>query len=154
MKEVKLFDLGPLVLGRYRDLFSKFYAEDRRLAMRRLAAGTGFGILALGAFYGMYLLVAERAARGEISLGDMTLYLVVFRQGQSAFQGILTAVGAMYEDALYMSNLFAFLAIPTSGERARIDPPASGAARQPAPHRLRGRLLPLPVPSRSGRCAT
>ena len=124
VKEVKLFDLGPLVLGRYRDLFSKFYDEDRRLAVRRLAAGTGFGILALGAFYGMYLLVATRAARGEISLGDMTLYLVVFRQGQSAFQGILSAVGAMYEDALYMSNLFAFLAIPTTGERARNEPPA------------------------------
>ena len=125
VKEVKLFDLGPLVLGRYRELFRKFYGEDRRLAVRRLAAGTTFGLLALTAFYGMYLLVAGRAARGEISLGDMTLYLVAFRQGQSAFQGILTAVGAMYEDSLYMSNLFAFLLIPTGGERSRVDPPAS-----------------------------
>ena len=133
VKEVKLFDLGPLVLGRYRDLFSKFYAEDRRLAVRRLLAGTAFGILALGAFYGMYLLVADRAARGEISLGDMTLYLVVFRQGQSAFQGILSAVGAMYEDALYMSNLFAFLAIPTSGEAARVDPPSTAPRGAPLP---------------------
>ena len=133
VKEVKLFDLGPLILGRYRDLFSKFYAEDRRLAMRRLAAGTGFGILALGAFYGMYLLVADRAARGEISLGDMTLYLVVFRQGQSAFQGILSAVGSMYEDALYMSNLFAFLSISTTGEKARIVPPITVARGSPLP---------------------
>jgi ATP-binding cassette subfamily B protein len=125
VKEVKLYDLGPLVLGRYRELFRKFYGEDRRLAVRRLLFGASFGLLALAAFYGMYLLVAGRAARGEISLGDMTLYLVVFRQGQSAFQGILTAVGAMYEDSLYMSNLFAFLLIPTRGERARIDPPAS-----------------------------
>jgi ATP-binding cassette, subfamily B, bacterial len=124
VKEVKLFDLGPLVLGRYRELFRKFYGEDRRLAVRRLAFGASFGLLALAAFYGMYLLVAGRAARGEISLGDMTLYLVAFRQGQSAFQGILTAVGAMYEDSLYMSNLFAFLLIPTGGERARVDPPA------------------------------
>ncbi len=131
VKEVKLFGLGPLVLGRYRGLFAKFYAEDRRLAIRRLVAGSVFGVLALAAFYGMYLLVAGRAARGEISLGDMTLYLVVFRQGQSAFQGILTAVGAMYEDALYMSNLFAFLAIPTTGEKARVDPPAAVARGSP-----------------------
>ena len=125
VKEVKLYDLGPLVLSRYRELFRKFYGEDRRLAVRRLAFGAAFGLLALAAFYGMYVLVAARAARGEISLGDMTLYLVVFRQGQSAFQGILTSVGAMYEDSLYMSNLFAFLAIPTGGERARVDPPAT-----------------------------
>jgi ATP-binding cassette subfamily B protein len=61
----------------------------------------------------------------------MTLYLVAFRQGQSAFQGILTAVGAMYEDSLYMSNLFAFLLIPTGGERARVDPPASAPRGRP-----------------------
>ncbi len=123
VKEVKLFDLGPLVLSRYRALYGKFYDEDRRLAVRRLALGVAFGLVALGAFYAMYLLVAGRAARGEISLGDMTLYLVVFRQGQSAFQGILSSVGALYEDSLYMSNLFAFLLLPTAGERARANPP-------------------------------
>ena len=125
VKEVKLFDLGPLVLGRYRELFGRFYAEDRRLALRRLASGVAFGLLSLGAFYAMYLLVAGRAARGEITLGDMTLYLVVFRQGQGAFQGILGAVGTLYEDSLYMSNLFAFLAIPAGGDRSRATPPAA-----------------------------
>jgi ATP-binding cassette, subfamily B, bacterial len=43
----------------------------------------------------------------------MTLYIVAFRQGQQAFQSILTAIGGMYEDNLYMSNLFEYLAIPT-----------------------------------------
>ncbi|HQR30244.1 MAG TPA: ABC transporter ATP-binding protein [Anaeromyxobacteraceae bacterium] len=125
VKEVKLFDLGPLVLGRYRELFGRFYAEDRSLALRRLASGVAFGLLSLAAFYAMYLLVAGRAARGEITLGDMTLYLVVFRQGQGAFQGILGAVGTLYEDSLYMSNLFAFLAIEAGGERPRSSPPAA-----------------------------
>jgi len=123
VKEVKLFDLGPLVLSRYRELFRKFFDEDRRLAFRRLAYGIAFGLLSLAAFYGMYVLVAGRAARGEITVGDMTLYLVVFRQGQSSFQGILTSIGAMYEDSLYMSNLFAYLAIPTLGEAPRAVPP-------------------------------
>jgi len=122
VKEVKLFDLGPTVLSRYRELFRKFFEEDRQLAFRRLGYGIGFGLLALVAFYGMYVLVAGRAARGEITVGDMTLYLVVFRQGQSSFQGILTSVGAMYEDSLYMSNLFAYLAIPTAGEAPRAIP--------------------------------
>ena len=33
VKEVKLFGLGPLILGRYRALFAKFLAEDRKLAL-------------------------------------------------------------------------------------------------------------------------
>lgn len=123
VKEVKLFDLGELFLGRFRALFQKFFAEDTRLARRRMLWGTGLGFLSLAAFYACYGWVAGRAARAEISLGDMSLYLVVFRQGQSAFLGILTAIGAMYEDALFMSNLFTFLAIPTTAERARVEPP-------------------------------
>ena len=137
-KEVKLFGLGPLVLERYRALHASFYAEDRRLALRRLGSGVAFGLLALLAFYGMYLLVAGRAASGEITLGDMTLYLVVFRQGQSAFQGILTAVGAMYEDSLYMSNLFAFLSISTDSGRARCEPPATVPRGAPLPIAFEG----------------
>ena len=131
VKEVKLFNLGPVVLSRYRELFRRFYEEDRALSIRRLAYGIAFGLFALAAFYGMYLVVAGRAARGEITVGDMTLYLVVFRQGQSAFQGILTSVGAMYEDSLYMSNLFAYLAIPTLGEAPRVRPPLSAPTGQP-----------------------
>jgi ATP-binding cassette subfamily B protein len=119
VKEVKLFGLGPLVLGRYRALFTKFYEEDRRLAIRRMAYGVLFGLVSLAAFYGMYVLVAGRAARAELSLGDLTLYLSVFRQGQTAVQNVLSAIGAMYEDSLYMTNLFAYLSIPTVGERPR-----------------------------------
>ncbi|MCK6552157.1 ABC transporter ATP-binding protein/permease [Myxococcota bacterium] len=125
VKEVKLFDLGDLVLGRFRALYAKFFAEDRRLARKRLGWGLGLGIVSLAAFYGCYLWVAGRAASNEISLGDMTLYLVVFRQGQAAFQGVLVSIGSMYESALFMSNLFTYLGIPSKGEVARIAPPAT-----------------------------
>ncbi len=122
VKEVKLFDLGALVLERYRRLFRKFFQEDRGLAVKRMAYGFGLGLLSLAAFYGCYAVVAGRAARAEITLGDMTLYLTVFRQGQSAFQTILSAIGSMYENALFMSDLFVYFAIPTGGERPRILP--------------------------------
>src|SRR6185503_19294702 len=39
VKEVKLFGLGPLVLGRYRTLFEKFFNEDRALAVKRMGWG-------------------------------------------------------------------------------------------------------------------
>jgi ATP-binding cassette subfamily B protein len=131
VKEVKLFGLGPLVLGRYRALFTKFFDEDRLLAWARLRAGLAFGALSLAAFYGMYALMAGRAARAEITLGDLALYIAVFRQGQGAIQALLQAVGGLYEDALFMSNLFDYLAIPTGAEAARVSPPRSPPRGRP-----------------------
>ena len=119
VKEVKLFGLAPLVLSRYRALFTKFYAEDRALALRKGAAGMALGLVSLGAFYGAYAFMAVRAALGAITLGDLTLYLSVFRQGQSSIQSALASVGALYEDGLFMSNLFAYLDIGTGGEAPR-----------------------------------
>ncbi|ACG73210.1 ABC transporter-related protein [Anaeromyxobacter sp. K] len=137
VKEVKLFGLGPLVLGRYRALFRKFFEEDRRIAIRRMRAGVAFGLVSLAAFYGMYALMAGRAAQGAITLGDLTLYIAVFRQGQGAVQAILSAMGGMYEDALFMSNLFAFLGIPTGGEAARVRPALSPPRGRPGALELR-----------------
>jgi ATP-binding cassette subfamily B protein len=123
-KEVKLFGLGPMLLGRYRKLAETFYAEDRALARRRALWAYLLSLLATGAFYGTYAVMAVAAAMGRLSLGDMTLYIVAFRQGQQAFQSILTAIGGMFEDNLYMSNLYKYLAIPTSDQK-QLAPPAA-----------------------------
>jgi ATP-binding cassette subfamily B protein len=108
-KEVKLFGLGALFLGRYRDLGETFYREDTGLAVRRARWAYALSLLATGAFYACYAAMAIAAARGALSLGEMTLAMVSFRQGQQAFQSLLGAFGGMYEDNLYMSNLFLYL---------------------------------------------
>ena len=50
----------------------------------------------------------------RITLGQMTMYLMLFRQGQSAVSAILSAIGGMYEDNLYLSTLYEYLETPTS----------------------------------------
>lgn len=108
-KEVKLFDLGPVFLGRYRDIFHDLYAEDRSLALRRGSWGFALGLLSTVAFYGAYAWIALETIARRITLGDMTMYLLVFKQGQSALASILTSLGGMYEDTLYLSNLSEYL---------------------------------------------
>lgn len=131
-KEVKLFGLGHLLLDRYRTLGEMFYREDQALSRRRAVWAYSLSLLGTGAFYACYLFVALGAAQGRISLGDMTLYLLAFRQGQLAFQSCLGAIGSMYENNLYMSNLFQFLAISVDAPT----PPAlaeAGGATSPQP---------------------
>jgi ATP-binding cassette subfamily B protein len=111
-KEVKLFQLGPRLLARYRDIFSRLYREDRDLTLRRDAWGLGLGLLGTVALYGGYGWIAIETVAGMMTLGQMTMYLMLFRQGQSAVSAALSAVGGMYEDNLYLSNLFEFLEQP------------------------------------------
>jgi ATP-binding cassette subfamily B protein len=125
-KEVKLFGLGSLLLGRYKALAERFYAEDASLATRRTVWGFLLSLVSTVVFYGCYAIIVLGAARGTLSLGDLVLYLAAFRQGQQAFQSMLSAVAGMYEDTLYMSNLFEYLAIPTA-PRA-VPAPAAQAA--------------------------
>ena len=125
-KEVHLFGLGPMLLKRYRAIFDRLYAEDRELTLRRHAWGYGLGLLGTAAFYGAYAWIAIATVQGTITLGDMTMYLLVFKQGQQSFSQVLTAVGGMYEDNLYLSNLYGFLELPIEGAEG-------GATEGPTP---------------------
>lgn len=108
-KEIKLFNLGDKLLARYTNLFAKFFAEDKSLAVRRAAFGFGLGLVATLGFYGSYAWIVWHTVQGGISLGDMTLYLTIFRQGQGTFQSILAGLGNIYENNLFMANYFEFL---------------------------------------------
>ncbi len=107
--EVKLYQLGEMLLGRYRQLFQRLYGEDRDLTLRRGWWGYLLSLVSTVAFYIAYAWIVVETAMGKISLGDMTMYLIVFRQGQSTFSAALTSIGGMYEDNLYLSNLYDFL---------------------------------------------
>ncbi|HEY9611629.1 MAG TPA: ABC transporter ATP-binding protein [Allocoleopsis sp.] len=108
-KEVQLYQLGSTMLQRYRDIFLRLYDEDRDLTIRRGFWGYLLSLLSTATFYAAYAWIVVETIWGRISLGDMTMYLTVFRQGQSTFAGALTSIGGMYEDNLYLSNLYEFL---------------------------------------------
>jgi len=109
VKEVKLFGLGEPLLGRYADLFWKFLREDQSIAQRRSLASFGWGLLATLTYYGSYAWIVLRAVGRTITLGDMTLYLGIFRNSQQMFESIFFGLSELYENGLFMSNLFAFL---------------------------------------------
>jgi ATP-binding cassette subfamily B protein len=125
-KEVKLYGLGPRLLERYRDIFRRLYREDRALTMRRDAWGFALGLIATAALYGAYAWIAVTTVRRVITLGQMTMYIALFRQGQSAVSAMLAAVGGMYEDNLYLSTLYEYL-------ETNVPQPAGTAVRGPHP---------------------
>ncbi len=120
VKEVKLFQLAGRLLDRYKKIFARLFAEDRRLTLRRDLWGFVFGLLGTAAFYGAYAWIGIAAIQETISLGQMTMYLLLFKQGQSAVSASLKAISGMYEDNLYLSNLYEYLEQPVPAEQGSL----------------------------------
>jgi len=133
VKEVKLFGIGPHLLDRYRTLAESFFEEDKKLAIRRALLTHAFSLIGTFAFYGTYAVMAVAAALARITLGNLTLYVVSLRQGQQAFQSVLSGIGNLYEHNLYMSNLFSYIELAEANERAQTE---RAERAQHAEHRL------------------
>jgi ATP-binding cassette subfamily B protein len=129
VKEVKLFGLGARLLERYQAIFRRLYAEDRALTIRRDLWGFALGLISSLALYGAYAWIAVSTVRQRISIGQMTMYIALFRQGQAKVTAILTAIGGMYEDNLYLSTLYEYLeteVVLPSGKSVRGPHPEDG----------------------------
>jgi len=109
VKEVKLLGLGEPLLGRYEELFTRFFQEDRAIAQRRTVAGLGWGLLSSLVYYGSYAWIVLRTVAGRITLGDMTMFLAIFRQSQNSIRSLLDSLNRLYESNLFLDNLLTYL---------------------------------------------
>ena len=73
--EVQLYQLGPMMLERYQDIFHRLYGEDRDLTIRRGVWSYLLSLISSAAFYGAYAWIVLEAIAGQISLGELTMYL-------------------------------------------------------------------------------
>ncbi|MCB9598404.1 MAG: ABC transporter ATP-binding protein [Sandaracinaceae bacterium] len=143
VKEVKLFGLGPLFLDRYAELHTNHYQEDRDRTLKQGVIGYLVGLLSTLAFYGMYGWVVLQAVRGELSFGDMTMFVMLFQKSQKSLSGVLTGVRVFYEHLLYVASLFELLDRPTGevmvGTATEGPDPADGLRFEAVSFRYPGR---------------
>ncbi len=142
VKEVKLFGLGEPLLARYRELFMQFYEEDRAIAQKRTLAGLGWGMLSNLVYYGSYGWIVLRTIGGLITLGDMTMFLSIFRQSQRAIQSLLDSLNRLYESNLFLDNLITFLAL----EPVLVAPGNGRIAPEPIRHGIEFRNVTFRYP--------
>jgi len=108
-KEVQMFGLAPWLTERYRDLSQKFYEENRSLSIRRGIVSALLSILGTIGYYSAYIVILIRAVRGDITIGTLTFLAASFGRGRDVIQGILLSASGMFEQSLYLRDLFVFL---------------------------------------------
>ncbi|MEE2525472.1 ABC transporter ATP-binding protein [Hyphobacterium sp. HN65] len=97
------------VRERYNSLFRFLFGEDRKLHGKRTAFGVVLLLVSSGFFLGGKAWVVWATVMGALTLGQMTMYAAVLKQGQNTVTTLLATLGGGYEDLLYISNLYALL---------------------------------------------
>ncbi|MDJ0798457.1 MAG: ABC transporter ATP-binding protein [Calothrix sp. MO_167.B12] len=108
-KEIRLFDLGGLFSQWYLRIRRQIYKESLAIFTKRslanFAAEATAGIL----IFGVYAFIVYQAIHGILRLGDLVLYHQALQRGQNNIKGLLTSASSLYEDNLFLANLYEFL---------------------------------------------
>ncbi|HEY4133207.1 MAG TPA: ABC transporter ATP-binding protein, partial [Gemmatimonadaceae bacterium] len=118
-KEVQMFGLAPWLIDRYRTLADRFYDENQSLAVKKAIVSSGLSLLGTIGYYGAYVIVLLRAVTGSITIGMLTFLAASFRQSRDLIQGLLMSASGIYEQSLYLKDLFDFFdMVPTIANRS------------------------------------
>ncbi len=121
-KEVHMFGLAGWLTRKYDELSQRFYDENRKLSIRRAIVSTLLSFLGTVGYYGAYVIILLSAVRGQITVGTLTFLAASFGRGRDVIQSILMAASGVYEQALYLRDLFEFFEMkPTIS--GRLDAP-------------------------------
>jgi len=108
-KEVQMFGLAPWLTDRYRELSQRFYEENRKLSVRRAVVSASLSVVGTMGYYAAYVVILIRAVRGDITIGTLTFLAASFGRGRDVIQNILLSASNVFEQALYLRDLFVFL---------------------------------------------
>ena len=107
-KEVQLFGLAEWLTERYRALSDRWYAENRKLATRKAVVSSVLSFIGTIGYYAAYIVIIARAIAGSITLGSLTFLAASFSRGRDLIQRLLLGASAIYEQGLYLRDLFLF----------------------------------------------
>ena len=107
-KEVQMFGLASWLVGRFRNLSDRFYEENKRLSLKKAVLATLLSLVGTLGYYAAYIIILIRAVWGTITLGSLTFLAVSFSRSRDLIQRLLLGAGGIYEQSLYLKDLFDF----------------------------------------------
>lgn len=113
-KEIRAFPLVKPLLKRFRhhaDLLSRVHKRNFEDHVKHDVL---FDLLALGGVAGVWMYGIQQAATSQITLGDLALVMQVSQQAQGQLRGLISALGYVYSNSLFINRFFEFLRIEPS----------------------------------------
>jgi len=107
--ELRLFGLGDHFRGAYQRLRRKLRIERLQLMRKRRQTQAGTSLVAIVLSGAALVWMAQRAFIGRLTLGDLALFYQALNRGQGLLRSLLSSAGSIYENVLFLGNLFEYL---------------------------------------------
>jgi ATP-binding cassette, subfamily B, bacterial len=110
-KEIRLFNIGDLLIERFHHLRDQLFHEQLAITFRQAITrlvSQGFAGIAVFITYGFFI---HETLQGRLQLGDLVLYTQVFQRGQADLSSLVGSLGRLNENNLFLTDVFDFLAI-------------------------------------------
>ncbi len=108
-REIRLFGLGEYFISLFRKSFLKTKEEELRIIGKRASIELISDVFKAGAVLITLVFVASSTIKGSITLGEMAMFLLAFRQGMICIRDLFRSFAGLYEDSLFISDTFEFL---------------------------------------------
>jgi ATP-binding cassette subfamily B protein len=110
-KELKLFGLGPFLVGRYKVLSDELHRQNVGLARRKLIFGVFLTLLGTIGYYGGYGFVIYQTVIGALTIGQLTFLAGAIAGASAGIQAVFTTFSGIADQALFLTDLVDFFAV-------------------------------------------
>jgi ATP-binding cassette, subfamily B, bacterial len=140
--EVRLFGLGPYFRSAYQTLRHRLRTEHLQIVRDQSLGRLIAGMMALVISGGALAWMGRQVLLGSLTLGDVALFYQAFNKGQGLMKSLLSNLNQIYQNSLFISNLFEFLRIKAKV----VDPPQPQAVPTKIQREIRFRNVTFQYP--------
>lgn len=109
VKEIRIFGLSDLFIGRYREIFKKYFIGLRKLFVSEGIWNISITIITSAVNCILYLYIAYKVCKGEIQVGDYSLYTGALFSIANGIATFISTTATIYEGTLFIDNMIIFM---------------------------------------------
>lgn len=113
-RELRLFGLGNYFKELFKISFLKHKDEEVNIIRKRTTIELVSNVFKASALLVTLLFIARQTINKTISLGEMAMFLLAFRQGMLYIKDLFSSLAGLYEDGLFIGDTFEFLNLKES----------------------------------------
>ena len=109
VKEIKLYNLADVFIGRFDAVFKTYYAGHRRLIINEQMWHMLMSVLRTAVNCGLFLYIAKKVCDGILKVGDYSLYTGALSSIGSGVTSFINTTATIYEGTLFIENMISFM---------------------------------------------